>query len=51
MHCSSCHARPKRFMPSYGLPALIYDHKCAGSDAYIKLAGEVIRRERGLRAA
>ncbi len=37
--------------PSFGMPALIYDHKCAGSDAYIKLAGEVIRRERGLRAA
>ena len=37
--------------PSFGLPALIYDHRCAGSDAYIKLAGEVIRRERGQQAA
>jgi chromosome partitioning protein len=37
--------------PSFGVPALIYDHRCAGSDAYIKLAGEVIRRERGLQAA
>jgi len=37
--------------PSFGLPALIYDHRCAGSEAYIKLAGEVIRRERSQRAA
>ena len=32
--------------PSYGKPALLYDLKCAGSQAYIKLAGEVIQRER-----
>lgn len=31
--------------PSYGLPAIIYDMKCAGAQAYIKLAKEVIRRE------
>lgn len=37
--------------PSHGLPALLYDHRCAGSEAYIRLAGEVLRRERGLRAA
>jgi chromosome partitioning protein len=37
--------------PSHGLPALIYDHRCAGSEAYMKLAGEVIKRERGLAAA
>jgi chromosome partitioning protein len=30
--------------PSHGLPALIYDHKCAGSEAYIALAREVIGR-------
>ena len=30
--------------PSHGLPALIYDLKCAGSDAYIRLAREVIGR-------
>jgi chromosome partitioning protein len=30
--------------PSHGLPALIYDHKCAGSEAYIALAREVIDR-------
>jgi chromosome partitioning protein len=37
--------------PSHGLPALIYDHRCAGSEAYMKLAGEVIRRERSRFAA
>ncbi len=34
--------------PSHGQPALIYDHRCSGSAAYIKLAGEVIRREQSL---
>ena len=34
--------------PSHGLPALIYDVKCAGSQAYIKLAAELIQREREL---
>lgn len=37
--------------PSYGRPVLLYDHDCLGSQAYIKLASEVIRRERQLRAA
>ncbi|MGL4975359.1 MAG: ParA family protein, partial [Bosea sp. (in: a-proteobacteria)] len=37
--------------PSYGKPALLYDLKCAGSQAYLKLASEVIQRERLLRAA
>jgi chromosome partitioning protein len=37
--------------PSYGKPALIYDHRCAGSQAYIKLASEMIRRERSRTAA
>jgi chromosome partitioning protein len=32
--------------PSFGKPALIYDLKCAGSQAYIKLAREVVGRER-----
>lgn len=32
--------------PSYGQPALIYDHKCAGSRAYMRLAGEMMRREK-----
>jgi chromosome partitioning protein len=37
--------------PSYGRPVLLYDHTCVGSQAYIKLASEVIRRERDLKAA
>ncbi len=37
--------------PSYGKPVLLYDHTCVGSQAYIKLASEVIKRERELRAA
>ena len=37
--------------PSYGKPALLYDLKCSGSQAYLQLASEVIRRERKLRAA
>ncbi len=30
--------------PSHGLPALIYDHSCAGSRAYISLARELLGR-------
>ena len=30
--------------PSHGLPALVYDHACAGSQAYMKLARELIER-------
>jgi chromosome partitioning protein len=30
--------------PSHGLPALIYDLKCPGSEAYLKLARELIAR-------
>jgi chromosome partitioning protein len=37
--------------PSYGKPVLLYDNDCAGSQAYIRLASELIRRERHLRAA
>ncbi|HVP84554.1 MAG TPA: AAA family ATPase [Rhizomicrobium sp.] len=37
--------------PSHGLPALIYDLKCPGSQAYIKLAGELIQREQAREAA
>mgnify|MGYP001117247258 CR=1 FL=1 len=37
--------------PSYGKPALLYDLHCAGSQAYLRLATEVIRRERQLNAA
>ena len=31
--------------PSYGLPVLLYDINCAGSEAYIALAGELIKQE------
>lgn len=34
--------------PSYGLPAIIYDMKCPGAQAYIRLAGEIIRKEKKL---
>ncbi|MFT4278736.1 MAG: ParA family protein [Rhodopseudomonas sp.] len=37
--------------PSYGKPVLVYDLKCVGSEAYLKLATEVIQRERELRTA
>ena len=30
--------------PSHGLPALVYDHRCTGSIAYMELAREVISR-------
>lgn len=30
--------------PSHGMPALVYDHNCAGSRAYIALARELIGR-------
>jgi chromosome partitioning protein len=34
--------------PSHGKPALVYDLECAGSQAYLHLAGEVLRRERAI---
>ena len=34
--------------PSYGKPVLLYDLKCAGSQAYLRLASEIIQREREL---
>ncbi len=37
--------------PSHGLPALVYDHRCPGSVAYIDLAREVIGRLPGLKVA
>ena len=30
--------------PSHGIPALIYDHRCSGSEAYIALARELLGR-------
>ena len=32
--------------PSYGLPALVYDMKCAGAQSYIKLAREILNKEK-----
>ena len=37
--------------PSYGKPVLVYDLKCVGSEAYLRLATEIIQRERELCAA
>ena len=37
--------------PSAGKPIMLYDYDCPGSQAYIKLATEIIERERQLRAA
>jgi chromosome partitioning protein len=37
--------------PSYGKPVLVYDLKCVGSEAYLRLATEIIQRERELKAA
>jgi len=37
--------------PSYGKPALIYDLKCSGSQAYLQLARELVARERQRRQA
>jgi chromosome partitioning protein len=34
--------------PSHGKPVLIYDHACAGSQAYIRLAAEMLRRSNGV---
>ena len=37
--------------PSFGKPAILYDLRCAGSQAYLQLASEVIQRERRRQAA
>lgn len=37
--------------PSHGLPALIYDHRCSGSEAYMALAREVVARLPKVKAA
>ena len=37
--------------PSYGKPVLVYDLKCSGSEAYLRLATEIIQREKELTAA
>jgi len=37
--------------PSHGLPAIIYDMRCPGSQAYIQLAKEMLKRERNVEQA
>ncbi|MEO1748427.1 MAG: ParA family protein [Pseudomonadota bacterium] len=37
--------------PSHGKPAILYDLECAGSQAYLRLASEMIQRERKNEAA
>jgi chromosome partitioning protein len=32
--------------PSHGKPALVYDHRCAGSQAYMRLASEILQQMR-----
>jgi len=36
--------------PSYGKPVLVYDLKCVGSESYLRLATEIIQREKELTA-
>jgi chromosome partitioning protein len=36
--------------PSHGKPALVYDLKCSGSQAYLQLARELIQREKNFAA-
>ncbi|WP_420402928.1 ParA family protein [Nisaea sp.] len=36
--------------PSHGLPVIVYDMRCSGSQAYIHLASEVMKRERSVAA-
>ena len=37
--------------PSHGKPILLYDYDCTGSQAYVRLATEIIERERMIKAA
>jgi chromosome partitioning protein len=37
--------------PSYGKPVLVYDLTCVGSEAYLRLATEIIQREKELIAS
>jgi chromosome partitioning protein len=34
--------------PSHGKPVLLYDFRSAGAQAYVHLASEVLKRERGI---
>ena len=35
--------------PSFGLPAIVYDMTCSGSQAYLRLAKELLRREKNIK--
>ncbi len=37
--------------PSHGKPVLLYDYRSPGSQAYVRLAAEMLRRERAVRSA
>jgi len=37
--------------PSFGMPALIYDHRASGSQAYISLANEILKQIKKQEAA
>jgi len=37
--------------PSFGLPAIVYDMSCTGSQAYIHLAREILKRQKAADAA
>ncbi|MBV8612585.1 MAG: ParA family protein [Acetobacteraceae bacterium] len=37
--------------PSHGKPVLLYDFRSPGSQAYVRLAAELLRRERGMKPA
>ena len=43
-HGRAAQRPPVSEAPSHGLPALIYDLKCPGSEAYVRLAKEMIGR-------
>jgi len=37
--------------PSFGMPVIIYDHKSKGSQAYLKLADEILKKNKSREAA
>ena len=37
--------------PSHGKPVILYDFRSPGAQAYVRLASEILRRERGMAAA
>ena len=37
--------------PSFGMPVIIYDRKSKGSQAYLKLAAEILKKDKSREAA